>query len=51
MGAVLYTWSATALRDSTTPHYDDTAVTIGSCVFLALLAAVVLIARGGRRRR
>ena len=35
---------------SGTPHYDGTAVTIGSCVFLALLAAVMLVARGGRRR-
>jgi hypothetical protein len=35
---------------SVTPHYDGTAVTIGSCVFLSLLAAAVLIARGGRRR-
>jgi hypothetical protein len=34
-----------------TPHYDDTAVTIGSGVFLALLAAAVLLSRGGRRRR
>jgi hypothetical protein len=51
MGAAMYSIPVMVLSSPVkTPHYNGTAVVIGSCVFLALLAAVVLIARGGRRR-